>query len=50
LLPLPQITKEEDIIIKRTPKVLKNNKIVSFVAVAADGRPVLVLNVDYLFD
>ncbi|MBT7553087.1 hypothetical protein HN670_01290 [bacterium] len=50
LLPLPQTTREEEVVIKRIPKVLKKNKVVSFVAIAATGRPVLILNTDYLFD
>lgn len=48
LLPLPVNMREEEVVIKRTPKILEANKIISGVAVAADGQPVLILDIHNL--
>jgi two-component system, chemotaxis family, sensor kinase CheA len=50
LLPIPQMMREEEVVVKRTPPVLKNNPLVNLVAIAADGRPVLILDIHNLFN
>ncbi len=48
LLPLPSNVREEEIVIKRLPKVLQNNPIINGVGLAADGQPVLILDIHNL--
>ncbi|MCB9802542.1 chemotaxis protein CheW [Candidatus Nomurabacteria bacterium] len=48
LLAVPQNLKEEEVVMKRQPKILKDNPIVSSAAVASDGRVILILNMHSL--
>ena len=50
LLPIPQMMREEEVVVKRTPQILKHNQLVNLVAIAADGQPVLMLDVHNLFN
>ena len=47
-LPIYSKIKEEELIMKRTPQILKNKKYIKGVAVSAHGKPVLILNVSNL--
>ncbi len=50
LLPVPQNMREEEIVIKRQPKVLRNHPSISNVALASDGQVVLLLDLYSLIE
>jgi len=47
-LPISRQVREDELIMKKTPLVLKNNKYIKGVAVSAKGEPVLVLDINNL--
>jgi two-component system, chemotaxis family, sensor kinase CheA len=47
-LPIYSNIKEDELIMKRTPQIIKSKKYIKGVAVSAHGKPVLILNVSSL--
>lgn len=47
-LPIVRKVKEDELIMKKTPLVLKDNKYIKGVAISAQGQPILVLDINNL--